>query len=67
MTTALRGHGPLSVVLACIAGSLCLGVCPLSAQSYPAKTVRIVVPTSAGGGNDFVARLAGQRLGERLG
>jgi tripartite-type tricarboxylate transporter receptor subunit TctC len=29
--------------------------------------VRIVVPTSPGGGNDFVARLAGQKLGERLG
>lgn len=36
------------------------------AQAYPAKPVRIVVPTSAGGGNDFVARLAGQKLGERL-
>jgi tripartite-type tricarboxylate transporter receptor subunit TctC len=37
------------------------------AQSYPAKPVRIVVPTSPGGGNDFVARAAGQRLGDRLG
>ena len=37
------------------------------AQSYPAKPVRIIVPTSPGGGNDFVARAAGQRLGDRLG
>ena len=37
------------------------------AQAYPAKPVRIVVPTSPGGGNDFVARAAGQRLGDRLG
>jgi tripartite-type tricarboxylate transporter receptor subunit TctC len=39
----------------------------VTAQAYPAKPVRIVVPTSPGGGNDFVARAAGQRLGDRLG
>jgi len=37
------------------------------AQSYPVKPVRIIVPTSPGGGNDFVARHVGQKLGERLG
>ena len=37
------------------------------AQTYPVKAVRIVVPTSPGGGNDFVARHVGQRLGDRLG
>ena len=36
-------------------------------QAYPAKPVRIVVPTSPGGGNDFIARLIGQKLGDRLG
>lgn len=37
------------------------------AQTYPARPVRIIVPTSPGGGNDFVARHVGQKLGERLG
>ena len=38
-----------------------------TAQPYPVKPVRIIVSTSPGGGNDFVARLAGQKLGDRLG
>jgi tripartite-type tricarboxylate transporter receptor subunit TctC len=37
------------------------------AQTYPARPVRIVVPTSPGGGNDFLARHVGQKLSERLG
>ena len=37
------------------------------AQVYPVKPVRIIVTVAPGGGNDFVARLAGQKLGERLG
>jgi tripartite-type tricarboxylate transporter receptor subunit TctC len=44
-----------------------LGASNAAAQAYPAKPVRIVVPTSPGGGNDFVARHAAQKLGERLG
>jgi tripartite-type tricarboxylate transporter receptor subunit TctC len=46
---------------------LALGVEGALGQPYPSKPVRIIVPTSPGGGNDFMARAAGQRLGERLG
>jgi tripartite-type tricarboxylate transporter receptor subunit TctC len=38
-----------------------------SAQAYPTRPVRIIVPVAAGGGNDIVARLIGQWLSERLG
>jgi len=38
-----------------------------SAQGYPAKPLRLVVPSSAGGGTDIVARIIAPRLGERLG
>ena len=34
---------------------------------YPAKPITIVVPTSAGGGNDAMARAIGSKLGELLG
>ena len=38
-----------------------------SAQTYPARPVRIVVGFPAGGGSDITARLMGQWLSERLG
>jgi tripartite-type tricarboxylate transporter receptor subunit TctC len=50
-----------------VALGVVIAVGSATAQSYPAKPVRIIVPTSPGGGNDFVARHVGQKLGERLG
>ncbi|MDB5825051.1 MAG: hypothetical protein JWR21_3755, partial [Herminiimonas sp.] len=40
-------------------------VASVSAQSWPDKPVKLVVPYSAGGGVDPVARLIGQKLAER--
>ena len=37
------------------------------AQSYPDKPIRVIVPFTAGGGSDVIARLLGPRLSERLG
>lgn len=38
-----------------------------SAQAYPTRPVRIIVPVAAGGALDILARLLGQWLSERLG
>jgi tripartite-type tricarboxylate transporter receptor subunit TctC len=38
-----------------------------SAQTYPTRPVRMIVPVAAGGANDVTARLAGQWLSEHLG
>ena len=38
-----------------------------SAQAYPTKPVRVIVPFPAGGGSDFVARRVSAKLSENLG
>lgn len=39
----------------------------LSAQGYPARPIRFIVPFPPGGGNDIVGRIVAQRLNEALG
>jgi tripartite-type tricarboxylate transporter receptor subunit TctC len=50
-----------------LTSTFCLGVAGASAQNYPAKPLRIVVPLAPGGGNDTTARLIGARLAASLG
>jgi tripartite-type tricarboxylate transporter receptor subunit TctC len=37
-----------------------------SAQTYPAKPIRFILPYPPGGGNDFVARVIAMRLAENI-
>jgi len=56
--------------LAAVAG-LIMAAVPLASaaqpQAYPNKPIRLIVAFPAGGSTDIIARLVGQRLGERLG
>jgi tripartite-type tricarboxylate transporter receptor subunit TctC len=52
-----------SLALALIAGSA--GVA--TAQEFPSKPIRLVIPFPPGGGTDFVSRIVGTRLGESTG
>jgi tripartite-type tricarboxylate transporter receptor subunit TctC len=37
---------------------------PAAAQDYPAKPIKLIVPFPAGGPNDIIARIVGQRMSE---
>jgi tripartite-type tricarboxylate transporter receptor subunit TctC len=51
-----------------IAAALALGFASgASAQQYPTKPVRLIVPYTPGGGVDIMARLASPKLAERMG
>lgn len=47
--------------------TLLLAVPIAFAQTYPSKPIRFVVPSSAGGGNDYLARLFGAKITENWG
>jgi tripartite-type tricarboxylate transporter receptor subunit TctC len=56
---------PLAALLSC---ALFPGLlASAQAQSYPAKPIRFLVPFTAGGGADTMARLVGAKVGERMG
>lgn len=49
--------------------TICWSALPASAHAqadYPAKPIRIIIGTAAGGGSDLMARLVGQRLTQAL-
>ncbi|MFE0844067.1 Bug family tripartite tricarboxylate transporter substrate binding protein [Achromobacter insolitus] len=50
------------------AATLCLALGSTAAHAeFPERAITMVVPTAAGGGNDTLARVIGQKMGELLG
>jgi tripartite-type tricarboxylate transporter receptor subunit TctC len=55
-------------VVQAIAASLLVFVSPgLSAQTWPSKPVRVIVPFPPGGASDALARTVAQKMGEQSG
>src|SRR5580700_2610243 len=48
-------------------GLLCALLAPASAQTWPQKPIRMIVPFPAGGGTDVVARMVADHLSKLLG
>jgi tripartite-type tricarboxylate transporter receptor subunit TctC len=50
-----------------LAALICAAPAFSQSQSYPTRTIRMVVPIAPGGSTDLVGRLIAQRLGEQMG
>ena len=58
-----------NIVRSCTLAFGVLAIWPTAvvSQAYPNKPIRLIVPFPAGGGVDFIGRIVGQKLSERLG
>lgn len=59
---SIRHYAPVGLIACAV-----LGMSGALAQGYPARPVRVIVPQSAGGSTDLVARAVGQRMADNLG
>lgn len=63
---SMPGVAIVAVSALCAAAALAADT-PSSAQGYPARPIRIIVPNTAGSATDVVTRMVAQRLAETLG
>ncbi len=61
------GDKPVNKLITPLVAAAVAAATPALAQTFPSKTITIVVPTAAGGGNDAMARTIAQKLGPLLG
>lgn len=54
-------------IVALLAGLVVFAAAPVHADDYPTRNIRIVVPFSAGGAIDILARMLAKSLSEKLG
>ena len=57
----------VTTIVRVLAAALLAGAAACYAQDYPSRPIRLIVPTSPGGGTDITARIVAPRLGEQLG